>query len=138
MLQCTAVTQAPPGDVPDALVAVDGGLDGPPSAVTPNHFLLCELGEHDARTEHAAYLRPAEPSSAPALWFFWAGAGPDRVHRVAAVPWCPAVLRHLDTGVVRLCAFFDHHRAPHSWSVTDPLGDLIAERLISGEGPDNS
>ncbi|MFH9293941.1 hypothetical protein [Streptomyces sp. NPDC017520] len=138
MLQCTAVTPAPPGDALDALVAVDGGPDGPPDTVIPPPFLLCELGEHDAFTEHAAYLRAAEPSSAPALWFFWTGTGPDRPHRVATVPWCPAVLRHLRTGVVRQCAFPDHHPAPHSWSVTDPLGDLIAERLLSGDGPDTS
>ncbi|MFH9268985.1 hypothetical protein ACH4KN_32705 [Streptomyces sp. NPDC017546] len=141
MLQCTAVTKAPPGDVPDAPAAVAGGPDSPPDAVTPNHlpFLLCELGEHDdAFPEHAAYLRSAGPSSAPALWFFWTGAGLQRVNRVDTVPWCPAVLRHLGTGVVQRCAFFDRHPPPHSWSVTDPLGDLIAERLLSGDGPDTS
>ncbi|MFG3406844.1 hypothetical protein [Streptomyces sp. NPDC048142] len=132
------MTREPPGDVLSAFAAEDGDSDSPPSGGTQNPFLLCELGEHDTRTEHAAFLRAIEPPSAAALWFFWAGDGPDRVHRVDIVPWCPAVLRHLGTGVVRLCAFYDHHVAPHSWSVTDPLGDLIAERITSGEGPDDS
>ncbi|MFI1223209.1 MULTISPECIES: hypothetical protein [unclassified Streptomyces] len=133
------MTQTPLDDVLDVVVAAEGGADALPGSLTLDHFLLCELAEHDARTEHAAHLwsGSAEPSNAPALWFFWTGAGSDRVHRVATVPWCAANLRHLDTGVVRMCAFFDHHPAPHSWSVTDPLGDLLAERLVSGDGLDN-
>ncbi|WP_103533620.1 hypothetical protein [Streptomyces sp. SM11] len=140
MLQCTAVTQVPPDEVLSALTTSDGQPDEPPDGLGPDHFLLCELAGHDEHIEHAAHLWPAETPSAPAPWFFWTGTGADLVHRVDTVPWCPAVLRHLGTGVVRLCAFFDHHVAPHSWSVTDPLGDLIAERVVSDdhghEGPD--
>ncbi|MFJ4961124.1 hypothetical protein ACIP6P_01465 [Streptomyces sp. NPDC088729] len=130
VLQCTAVTLLPFDDVPAALTATLE--DGP----APGSYLLCDLGEHDERTEHAAHLRSAETPSAPALWFFWTGSGADRVHRVATAPWCPALLHHLRTGVVQRCAFFDRHAAPHSWSVTDPLGDLIAARLVSDDDPD--
>ncbi|MGW9305268.1 hypothetical protein ACWHA3_31195 [Streptomyces cyaneofuscatus] len=34
-------------------------------------------------------------------------------------------LRDLATHTVTPCAYFDHHPAPHSFFVTDPLGDLI-------------
>ncbi|MEU3056929.1 hypothetical protein [Streptomyces griseus] len=27
------------------------------------------------------------------------------------------------------CAYFDHHPGPHSFSVTDPLGDLISRHV---------
>ncbi|MFG3404744.1 hypothetical protein [Streptomyces sp. NPDC048142] len=130
MLQCTAVTPFPDDDTLACLATVD---DRPGR---PDPYLLCELGEHDDRVEHAAHLWPAETPDAPAPWFFWTGTGTDRAHRVDTVPWCPALLRDLGTGVVRLCAFFDHHVTPHSWSVTDPLGDLIAERVISGDDHD--
>ncbi|WP_257001963.1 hypothetical protein [Streptomyces sp. WZ.A104] len=125
VLQCTAVTPAPP--------YLTHHLHLP--CLSHLSYLLCELGEHDQRTEHAARLGAAETPDAPAPWFFWTGTGPERVHRAEAVPWCPAVLRHLGTGVVRRCTFFDHHTSPHSWGVTDPLGDLIAEGLVSGEDP---
>lgn len=128
MLQCTAVTSFPLDDVPPLLATLE---DGP----APDPYLLCELGEHDQHTEHAAYLGPGGTPGAPALWLLWTGNGPERVHRAEAAPWCPAVLRDLGTGVVRRCAFFDHHTASHSWGVTDPLGDLIAERLVSDEDP---
>ncbi|MBV7245267.1 hypothetical protein KDV96_15525 [Streptomyces sp. MW-W600-10] len=139
MLQCTAVTQAPFDDVLKAVVAMEGGAEALPGLLALTHHLLCELGEHAADIEHAAHLWSASagPPNAPTLWFFWTGAGSECAHRVATMPWCPAILRHLDTGVVRMCTFFDHHPAPHSWSVTDPLGDLLAERLVSGDGPDN-
>lgn len=42
----------------------------------------------------------------------------------------------LGTDVVRRCAFFDRHTAPHSWDVEDPLGDLIAERLVPDDSPE--
>ncbi|MDJ1640753.1 hypothetical protein [Streptomyces pakalii] len=45
----------------------------------------------------------------------------------AAFPLCAALLRDLATRTVPSYAYFDHHHGPHSWSVTDPLGDLIAE-----------
>ncbi|CAM5232045.1 hypothetical protein STANM309S_06228 [Streptomyces tanashiensis] len=54
-----------------------------------------------------------------------------RVHRLDTLRLCPAVLRELATHTVTTCAFFDHHPGPHSFSVTDPLGDLIAEHVHS-------
>lgn len=137
MLQCTAVTEAPLSDVLTALVTMGGGPDDPSSVLASNHHLLCELGEHDTRTEHAALLSPAEVPHRPALWFFWAGGGTDRVHRVVTVPWCPAVLRTFATDSVLQCAFFDRHTAPHSWGVTDPLGDLIAGPVGSDDVTDD-
>lgn len=47
----------------------------------------------------------------------------------------PSSMR-LGTDVVRRCAFFDRHTAPHSWDVEDPLGDLIAERLVPVDSPE--
>ncbi|MDX2917673.1 MULTISPECIES: hypothetical protein [Streptomyces] len=131
MFQCTAVTLLPP----DAVLRLTApGVDGPEE---PEPYVLCELGAHDdRRTEHAAYLRPGRTPDSPALWFFWTGSGPERIHRAESAPWCPAVLRRLDSGLVRRCAFLDHHTAPHSWDVTDPLGDLIAERIVSGDSPE--
>ncbi|WP_137233370.1 hypothetical protein [Streptomyces sp. BPSDS2] len=132
MLQCTAVTLLPP----DAVSRLSApGTDGPED---PEPYVLCELGTHDdgPHTEHAAYLRPGRTPDSPALWFFWTGSGPERSHRAESAPWRPAVLRRLDSGLVRRCALFDHHTAPHSWDVTDPLGDLIAERLVPGDSPE--
>ncbi|MFD4224457.1 hypothetical protein [Streptomyces griseus] len=132
MLQCTAVTLLPP----DAVLRLTApGTDGPED---PEPYVLCELGTHDdgPHTEHAAYLQPGRTPDSPALWFFWTGSGPERAHRAESAPWCPAVLRRLDSGLVRRCALFDHHTAAHSWDVTDPLGDLIAEQLVSGDSPE--
>ncbi|WP_411078953.1 hypothetical protein [Streptomyces sp. cmx-18-6] len=138
VLQCTAVTEIPISEVLVALAAMDDGPDDPPGSLALDHYSLCELGEHDTRTDHAALLWPAETPSRPALWFFWAGSGPeDRVHRVETVPWCPAVLRNVDTGGVLRCALFDRHTASHSWGVTDPLGDLIAGGTGSGDATDD-
>ncbi|WP_432005179.1 hypothetical protein [Streptomyces parvus] len=132
MLQCTTVTLLPP----DAVLRLTApSADGPED---PEPYVLCELGEHDSTptgppTEHAAYLRPGRTPDSPALWFFWTGNGPERTHRTETAPWCPAVLRRLDSGLVRHCALFDHHPAPHSWDVSDPLGDLLADRLVPGD-----
>ncbi|MEU4175050.1 hypothetical protein [Streptomyces sp. NPDC026589] len=131
MLQCTAVTLLPPEAV---LRLLTPGVEEPDG---PEPYVLCELGEHDApRAEHAAYLRPGRTPDSPAQWFFWTGDGPERSHRTDRAPWCPARLRRLDTDVVRQCSFFDHHTAPHSWDVDDPLGDLLAERLVPGDSPE--
>ncbi|MGW4175178.1 hypothetical protein [Streptomyces rubiginosohelvolus] len=128
MLQCTAVTLLPSDTV---LRLTAPGADSPED---PEPYVLCE---HDGTpTEHAAYLRPGRTPDSPALWFFWTGSGPECTHRAEPAPWCPAVLRRLDSGLVRRCALFDHHPASHSWDVTDPLGDLIAERLVSGDSPE--
>ncbi|MFD4018341.1 hypothetical protein [Streptomyces sindenensis] len=131
MLQCTAVTLLPP----DAVLRLT--TPEADSSADPEPYVLCELGEHhDQRTEHAAYLRPGRTPDSPALWFYWTGSGPQRTHRAETAPWCPAVLRRLDSGLVRRCALFDHHTAAHSWDVTDPLGDLIAEQFVSGDSPE--
>ncbi|WP_326705853.1 hypothetical protein [Streptomyces cyaneofuscatus] len=47
------------------------------------------------------------------------------LYRLDILPLCPARLRDLATHTVTPCAYFDHHPAPHSFFVTDPLGDLI-------------
>lgn len=135
MLQCTAVTLLPPDAV---LRLLSPEVDDPGD---PEPYVLCELGEHDdphdgPHTEHAAFLRPGRTPDSPAQWFFWTGGEPGRVHRTGSEPWCPALLRRLGTDVVRRCAFFDHHTAPHSWDVEDPLGDLIAERLVPDDSPE--
>ncbi|WP_424919429.1 hypothetical protein [Streptomyces sp. wa1064] len=135
LLQCTAVTLLPPDAVLRLLAR------GPDDTDDPEPYVLCELGAHDGThdgppTEHAAFLRPGRTPDSAARWFFWTGDGPERVHRTGSEPWCPALLRRLDTDVVRRCSFFDHHTAPHSWDVEDPLGDLIAERLVSDDSPE--
>ncbi|WP_435238063.1 hypothetical protein [Streptomyces sp. YPW6] len=131
MLQCTAVTLLPP----DAVARLTApGTDTPDN---PEPYVLCELGTHDDRhPEHAAHLRPGRTPDAPALWFFWTGSAPDRTHRTTLAPWCPAVLRHLDSGPLQRCAYADHHTPPHSWDVTDPLGDLLAQHLTTDDSPE--
>ncbi|MET9765955.1 hypothetical protein [Streptomyces sp. NPDC006415] len=59
----------------------------------------------------------------------WTGADAHRVYRLDTLPLCPARLRDLATRAVTSCGYFDHHPGPHAWAVTDPLGDLIIERL---------
>ncbi|MFD7745807.1 hypothetical protein ACFV2V_28515 [Streptomyces sp. NPDC059698] len=130
MLQCTAVTALPPEDLLRLLAADE---DGP---VDPEPYVLCELGAHDDQgTEHAAYLVPGRTPDSPALWFFWIGSEPERAHRTAYVPWCPVILRQVATGIVRRCTLHEGHSAAHSWDVADPLGDLVAERLVLGDSP---
>ncbi|MFE2289932.1 hypothetical protein [Streptomyces sp. NPDC059452] len=134
MLQCTAVTPVPPpAELTAVLATMKGGPDHPQDALPRDRFLLCELGEHDEHTEHAALLWAPETPTASALWFFWDGTGAHRVHRVGTVPWCPAVLRVFATASVLPCSFFQDHVASHSWGVTDPLGELIAGPITSGE-----
>ncbi|MDW4913214.1 MULTISPECIES: hypothetical protein [Streptomyces] len=129
VLQCTAVTALPPEEVQRLRASEDGPEE-------PEPYVLCELGAHDGQdTEHAAYLVPGRTPESPAVWFFWAGGEPERVHRSAYVPWCPAILRQVDTGVVRRCNLFDRHGAAHSWDVADPLGDLVAGRIAFGDSP---
>ncbi|MFD5942904.1 hypothetical protein [Streptomyces griseus] len=131
LLQCTAVTLLPPEAL---LLLPSAGVD---DSGDPEPYVLCELGEHDGpHTEHAAFLRPGRTPDSAAQWFFWTGDGTERAHRTDRAPWCPALLRRLDTDVVRQCSFFDHHTAPHSWDVDDPLGDLVAERLVPDDSPE--
>ncbi|MFI2355303.1 hypothetical protein ACH5AG_11570 [Streptomyces anulatus] len=140
MLQCTAVTQVPYAETLLALATMDGGPEHPPDVVEPEDFVLCELGEHDESAEHAAHLWTADVPDDR----LWSGTGAHRVHRLDTLRLCPAVLRELATRTVTTCAYFDHHPGPHSFSVTDPLGDLIADhvhsevrRLVSeGDAPD--
>ncbi|MGY5003207.1 hypothetical protein [Streptomyces griseus] len=146
MLQCTAVTQVPYSETLLALATMEGGPVHPADIVEPEDFVLCELGDHDESAEHAAHLWTADTPDDRDLWFFWSGTGAHRVHRLDTLPLCPAVLRVLATRAVTTCAYFDHHPGPHSFSVTDPLGDLIAEhvhsevrRLVSeDEAPDGT
>lgn len=126
MLQCTAVTRVPLSEVLTALVTMAHGPDTSPDDFTLDHYVLCELGEHDVRTEHAALLSPAESPDRPALWFHWTGTDTDRTHRITTAPWCPAILRHLRTDATLRCSLFTSHPTGHSWDITDPLGDLIA------------
>lgn len=132
MLQCTAVTAVPLPEALLALAALEGGPEHPPDVLAEDEFLLCELGEHDDAAEHAAHLWTADvPDDDRDLWLLWAGTDAHRVYRFDVLPLCPARLRDLVTRTVTSCAYFDHHPGPHSWAVTDPLGDLIAERIHS-------
>ncbi|MFB8051699.1 hypothetical protein [Streptomyces rubiginosohelvolus] len=139
------MTQVPYVEALLALATMEGGPEHPPDAVEPEEFVLCELGDHDESAEHAGHLWTADTTDDQDLWLLWSGTGAHRVHRLDLLHLCPAVLRELATRTVTTCAFFDHHPGPHSFSVTDPLGDLIAEhvhsevrRLVSegdGRGP---
>ncbi|MGW6638122.1 hypothetical protein ACWGIT_14375 [Streptomyces cyaneofuscatus] len=137
MLQCTAVTRIPLGEVTVALVTMAGGPGAPPDDLTLDHYVLCELGEHDTLTDHAALLSAADEPDRPALWFFWSGTGTDRTHRIQAEPRCPATLRNFDTDVLLRCSFFNDHTTGHSWDVTGPLGDLIAGPLSTDDASDD-
>ncbi|MFE3720999.1 hypothetical protein [Streptomyces cyaneofuscatus] len=126
MLQCTAVTPVPYAEALLALATMKGGPEHPPDVLEPDEFLLCELGEHDESVEHAAYLWAAEtPDLDQDLWLLWTGTGAHRLYRLDVLPVCPAILRSFITGTVTACTYFDHHPGPHSFSVTDPLGELI-------------
>ncbi|MEV1049114.1 hypothetical protein [Streptomyces sp. NPDC049916] len=129
MLQCTAVTQVPYAEALLALATMEGGPVHPPDVLDREDFLLCELGAHDETAQHAAHLWTADTPDDRDLWFLWSGAEAHRVHDLDTLPLCPAVLRHLPTRTVTTCAFFSCHPGPHSFSVTDPLGDLLAEQL---------
>lgn len=140
MLQCTALAEVPeigtlvvltamhaePGPTPAA-------LPGVPELPELEDTLLCELGEHDEKTEHAAQLWAGEMAASRDLWMFWTDTDTDtgmrRAFRFAEVPPCPAVMRTLATDEREVCVLFDRHSAPHSWDVTDPLADLMAERM---------
>ncbi|MET7501920.1 hypothetical protein [Streptomyces microflavus] len=128
MLPCTAVTPVPYAEALLALATMEGGPEHPADVLDQDEFLLCELGEHDESVEHAAYLWAAETSEKDQdLWLLWTGTGAHRVYRIDVLPLCPARLRNFVTRTVTLCAYFDHHPRPHSFSVTDPLGELIAK-----------
>ncbi|MFD5349737.1 hypothetical protein ACFWJY_39800 [Streptomyces anulatus] len=131
MLQCTAVTQVPYAETLLALATMEGGPECPPDVVEAEDYVLCELGDHDESAEHAAHLWTADVPDDRDLWLLWSGTGAHRVHRLDTLRLCPAVLREMATRTVTTCAYFDHHPGPHSFSVTDPLGDLIADHVHS-------
>ncbi|MFJ9887956.1 hypothetical protein ACIQRW_19100 [Streptomyces sp. NPDC091287] len=141
MLQCTAVTDVPFYEALLALATMEGGPEHPTDVLAQDDFLLCELGEHDEAAEHAAHVWTADvPDDDRDLWLLWTGTGAHRVYRFDTLPLCPALLRDLIARTVTSCAYLDHHPGPHSWTVTDPLGDLITEhihrevrRLTAGE-----
>ncbi|MEU7344155.1 hypothetical protein ABZ778_09525 [Streptomyces bacillaris] len=127
MLQCTAVTDLPIIEALAALTTMEGAPAHPPDAL-PEGFVLCELAEHDETAEHASYLCAAETREDRDLWFIWTGTGAHRVHRFDVLPLCLAALHERPTGLIRQCLLFRHHRPrDHSFFVTDPLRELIAE-----------
>ncbi|PCG86839.1 hypothetical protein CIB93_06360 [Streptomyces sp. WZ.A104] len=132
MLQCTAVTELPEMGARVALMALEGG-PGQEAGAKPvpvlDDFLLCELGEHDEETEHAAQLWSADRPAVRDLWMFWTDTGTRRKFRFAELLPCPAVIRRLSVTEGDACVLFDRHPAAHSWDVTDPLADLMAERV---------
>ncbi|MFJ4968680.1 hypothetical protein [Streptomyces sp. NPDC088755] len=129
MLQCTAVTHVPYAEALLALATMEGGPVRPPDVLDQDEFLLCELGEHDESAQHAAHLWTADTPDDRDLWLVWTRTCAHRVYRLDILPLCPAVLRHLVTRTITSCAYYDHHPGPHSFSVTDPLGDLITEHI---------
>ncbi|MEV3892033.1 hypothetical protein OHA57_08030 [Streptomyces anulatus] len=146
MLQCTAVTETPLGEALVALVRMNGGPDDPDEHLAEKDYLLCELGEHNNDTEHAAHMWTAETEPPCNLWFLWTVSGPHRIHhRFATLPMCPAKLTDVHEGYRQWCGLFDGHPHSHSFHVTDPLREALAERarrearrLISEDKPDDT
>ncbi len=132
VLQCTALTGIPEADAASLLLTMRGGPDDLSEACL-DEYVLCELGEHDERVEHAVLIWCAQPPAARDLWLFWAGVGAHRIYRFARLPRCPAVMRRIPAGAVRTCRLFDRHSTPHSWDVTDPLRDVLYERDVEAE-----
>ncbi|MEU3653535.1 hypothetical protein AB0E67_12030 [Streptomyces sp. NPDC032161] len=97
-------------------------------------------------TQHAARLWAVEPAATHDLWLLWtdtdtdtdtdtnasASTGRHRTHHLAELPPCPATLHNLTTGSRCPCALYDHHPAPHSWHITDPLRDLLVQQVLEG------
>ncbi|MGA5043269.1 hypothetical protein [Streptomyces arboris] len=121
MLQCTAVTPVPYHEALLALATMEGGSEHPPDVLAPDEFLLCELGEHDESTEHAAYLWAAEtPDVDQDLWLLWTGTGAHRLYRLDVLPLCPAILRNFVTSTVA---------GPGSWDASGRL--LLSDLRLS-------
>ncbi|MYV63629.1 hypothetical protein GTW37_35155 [Streptomyces sp. SID4931] len=129
MLQCTAFTELPEMGARVALM----GLEDEPGEATEapelDDFLLCELGEHEEGVEHAAQLPSVSASGGRDLWMFWTDGDGRRKFRFAELLPCPAVIHRLSVKDGDACVLFDRHPAAHSWDVTDPLADLMAERI---------
>lgn len=133
MLQCTAIAAVPDMGALVVLTVMNAEPGQSTDVPALDDMLLCELGEHDAETEHVAQLWSGEMSAARDLWMFWTDEDTDkgvrRKFRFAELPPCLAVMRTLATGEKEACLLYDRHPAPHSWDVTDPLADLVAERM---------
>ncbi|MFF2328218.1 MULTISPECIES: hypothetical protein [unclassified Streptomyces] len=129
LLQCTAYTGVPEAEALVALATMPGGPDDPPEALDRDDFVLCELGEHDDGTEHAAQLWSAETPAERDLWLFWTDAGAQEcTYRFAELSACPAVINSQSVHDAHACMLFVQHPGAHSWEVTDPLGDLLNEQ----------
>lgn len=128
MLQCTAVTPTPEDEALEALEDMEGAPDDADFHIYSHEHLLCQLGEHDEKTEHAAHIWTTETQPPRSLWFRWTGAHGHRVYRLVTLAMCPAILSDLEQGSREWCGLFDDHPTPHSFYVTDPLRDLLIER----------
>ncbi|MFJ6610524.1 hypothetical protein ACIQPT_09610 [Streptomyces sp. NPDC091289] len=127
MLQCTAFTELPEMGARVALMGLEDGPGEASEAPELDEFLLCELGEHDEDTEHAAQLWSAYGGRD--LWMLWADADGRRKFRFKELLPCPAVIHRLSVKEGDACVLYDRHPSAHSWDVTDPLADLMAERI---------
>ncbi|MDT0433060.1 hypothetical protein, partial [Streptomyces salyersiae] len=98
MLQCTAFTALPPDEALKALGSMEGGPEDASDHLDDKHYVLCVLGEHDEKTEHAAHLWTAETEPSKGLWFLWTESeGGHRVcHRFVTLTMCAVRLHHIE------------------------------------------
>lgn len=99
MLQCTAFATVPEMGALVVLTAMNTEpgptphVPGVPQVPELDDVLLCELGEHDDGTEHAAQLWAGEMDAARDLWMFWTDVTTDtgmrRKFRFAELPRAP-------------------------------------------------
>ncbi|MFH8881384.1 hypothetical protein [Streptomyces californicus] len=129
MLQCTAFSELPDMGARIALMGLEDLPGHEVEAPDLDTFLLCELGEHDEATEHAAQLWSASPKAGRDLWMFWLDGEEHRAFRFAELLPCPAVVHRLSVKDGEACVLYDRHPGPHSWDVVDPLADLMTERV---------
>ncbi|MFE9459149.1 hypothetical protein [Streptomyces californicus] len=129
MLQCTAFCELPEMGARIALMGLEELPGHEVEAPDLDTFLLCELGEHDEATEHAAQLWSASPKAGRDLWMFWLDGEERRTFRFAELLPCPAVVHRLSVKEGEACMLYDRHPGAHSWDVVDPLADLMTERV---------
>nr|WP_242434900.1 hypothetical protein [Streptomyces sp. CB02366] len=129
MLQCTAFSELPEMGARVALMGLEDLPGQEVEAPDLDTFLLCELGEHDEATEHAAQLWSASPRAGRDLWMFWLDGEESRKFRFAELLPCPAAIHRLSVEEGEACVLYDRHPGAHSWDVKDPLADLMAERI---------
>ncbi len=129
MLQCTAFSELPEMGARVALMGLEDLPGQEVEAPDLDTFLLCELGEHDEATEHAAQLWSAAPRAGRDLWMFWLDGDGRRTFRFAELLPCPAVVHRQSVEHGEACVLYDRHPGAHSWDVKDPLADLMAERI---------